>query len=144
MAHTTLGMARFFGYLSWDYIKRLMMKAYCRSNMACIEGEIGYRVMIVSILRDSYNARGYTIFASLHGTPPKAYAIIQAVNDFNPEKDDKITVWLVKVYGPEFRHYRTLTGYYTISLAELRQRKDVRLGITSGVYTQELFGEAQG
>ena len=110
----------------------------------CIQEDMEYRVMIVSILRDGYNGRGYTIFASLHGTPPKAYTIIQAVDEFDPESANEITVWLVKVYGLGFKPYKTLKGYYTISLAELRQRKDVRLGITSGVYTQELFGGDPG
>lgn len=126
--------------MSWDYIKELMVRAYC-GRKKCVEEEMRYRYMIVAIMRDSYNGRGYTIFISLHGTPPKAYAVLQAIDDFDPERDDEVTIGYVRVYGLEFKHYTTLAGLYRVSLGELRRRSDVKLAITSGVYTQELLGK---
>ncbi len=65
----------------WDYVKHLLVSAHCGdlsrpSALQCYKFDITDRPMVVAFMKDYY---GYysTIFVSLEGSPPKAYAILQ-------------------------------------------------------------------
>jgi len=132
----------------WDYVKHLMAIAHCGSNKRrseCYIVDIKNRTMIVTFMKDYY---GYysTIFISLNGSPPKAYAILK-VSDFNEfelrkvnnelkayygtkgETKEEIEIDLIKVLRYDLSVYKTIVGIQEpvirLSLKELLSRKDV-------------------
>jgi len=133
---------------SWDYIKHLLASAHCEHDSRCYKSDIENRPMIVAFMKD-YNGPLYsTIFVSLKGSPPKAYAILRVCdgNEFKLIKDngelkaycswwgesgDKICINTIKILYLDLLHYRTVKEVdmskpvVKLSLKELLSRKDV-------------------
>ena len=89
--------------------------------------------MIVTIVRDAYGSSG-TILVSLEGSPPKAYAILYSggVGFFDPDNDDEVTIGGIMLLSCCLEKHRLLRGSFTVSLNELKQRKDIILTIAKG------------
>jgi len=132
---------------SWDYIKHLLASAHCEQGSECYKFDIENRQMIVAFMKD-YNGLYSTIFVSLGGSPPKAYAILKVCFDeefelikedgelkvssgFPGKSGDKICINKIKVLDPDLLHYRTVDEVdmakpvVKLSLKELLSRKDV-------------------
>jgi hypothetical protein len=132
----------------WDYIKHLLATAHCRPGSTCYEFDVENRQMVVAFMED-YNGSLYsTIFVSLKGSPPKAYAILRVcdMKEFRFVKEngelmvfyplsgkssDKIYVNTVKILDSDLLHYKTVKEddmtkpVIELSLKELLSRKDV-------------------
>ena len=131
----------------WDYIKHLLASAHCRQGSECYKIDIEDRPMIIAFMKDYY---GYysTIFVSLEGSPPKAYAILQvcetdelklikedgelkALYRWSGKSGDEICIKAIKVLYLDLTHYRAIRRVdafkpvVTLSLKELLSRKDV-------------------
>jgi len=131
----------------WDYVKHLMALAHC-GGKRCYGTETYWddleRPMIVAFMKDDY---GYysTIFMSLNGSPPKAFAGLQA-NAFELGKvngefkvflwgntvTEEIPVHFIAVYDSGFKTYRRITlapGPVNVDvefkIGDLLSRKDV-------------------
>ena len=110
---------------SWDEIKKLLV---------C--GHIGdfERDMVVAILRDDYGA-AHTIVVSINGSPPHAIAIMRGLS-FDPERDDEVRIRYMTILDyidADLKICKIVRGWFTVSLNELKQRKDVILTITPRV-----------
>jgi hypothetical protein len=125
----------------WDYIKHLLASAHCGHDLRCYSYDIKDRQMIISFMKDYYGFYS-TIFISLEGSPPKAYAILQVceTDEFKLIKEngelktsngDKICINRIKILDPDLLHYRTVEEVdmskpvVKLSLKELLSRKDV-------------------
>jgi len=131
----------------WDYIKHLLASTHCRQGSECYKIDIEDRNMIIAFMKDYY---GYysTIFVSLNGSPPKAYAILRvrfshefklikedgelkALDRWSGKSGDEIYIDIIKILYLDLTHYRTirqtngLTPVVELSLKELLSRKDV-------------------
>ncbi len=135
----------------WDYVKHLLASAHCGRNFSrpgtvrCYNDDIENRKMIIAFMKDYYGFYS-TIFVSLSGSPPKAYAILQ-VDDFHEFKlikeggelkvfypysrgnGDEIEIEVIKVLHFDLSSYRTIRGIakpvVKLSLKELLSRNDV-------------------
>ena len=128
-------------WLSWDDIKWELANAYCCGYLGdctqdCIRDNMG-RVLIVIIPRDGLPDESNIIYVELHGTPPKAYAILKPSAPFDPTRIDKaIYITNIRILGPDLKHFKTMEikdGYYIISLRELRHRSDIALYVLPSV-----------
>jgi hypothetical protein len=133
----------------WDYIKSLMASAHCGTDPKCLKYDMEERRMVITFIGDNY---GYysTIFISLEGSPPKAYAVLKVccghefktVNDGNGVKlygkhgeqsGDRVCINKVKIMDSDLNNYKTLRvikadkPVIKLSLNELLSRKDVVL-----------------
>jgi hypothetical protein len=137
----------------WDYIKHLMASAHCGHDFSrpdtvmCYKFDITDRQMIVAFMKDYYGLYS-TIFVSLEGSPPKAYAILRVsdaerfklvkengelkvLNSWTGESSDKICINTIKILDSDLLHYRTVKEddlskpVVKLSLKELLSRKDV-------------------
>ena len=132
---------------SWDYIKHLLASAHCGRDSRCYKVDIEDRQMIVTFMKD-YHGLYSTIFVSLNGSPPVAYAILKVCfgeefklikedgelkvsSGFSGKSGDKICINKIKVLDPDLLHYRTVEEVdmakpvVKLSLKELLSRKDV-------------------
>ena len=132
----------------WDYIKHLLATAHCKPDSMCYEFDIENRQMVVAFMKDYSGSAYSTIFVSLKGSPPKAYAILRVCdmkefrfvkeNDelkvFYPwleESSDKICVNTIKILDSDLLHYKTVKEddmakpVIELSLKDLLSRKDV-------------------
>jgi len=132
---------------SWDYIKHLLALTHCGQRSECYKIDIENRSMIIAFMKDYY---GYysTIFVSLSGSPPKAYAILRVcftyefklikedgelkvLHRWSGKSDDEIRINKIKLLYLDLTHHRTIkriddsTPVVTLSLKELLSRKDV-------------------
>jgi len=113
----------------WDVIKSLMAKAHCRSG-ECFKYDVKERRMVVAFMRDYYGDYS-TIFISLEGSPPKAYAIIHCCEGFDPLKDEKIYPHVIRIFGPHLEHYKKIdvvgkdSAFHELNIRKLLSRKDV-------------------
>ena len=108
--------------VSWDEIKKLL---------TCGETSDFDRIMVVAILRDWYGCAS-TIVVSLNGSPPHAIAIMRGL-DFDPDKDDKAYIDIMKVLdyvGGDLKICKTVYGRFTVSIDELRKRDDVVITVS--------------
>jgi len=132
----------------WDYVKHLMASAHCGSSKPrseCYKYDMKDRVMVVTFVKDNYGDYS-TIFISLNGSPPKAYAILKLfefnafelrkVNNelkayYRGETKEEIEIDLIKVLRYDLSIYKTIVGtrepVIRVSLKELLSRKDVIL-----------------
>ncbi|AZG03945.1 hypothetical protein [Sulfolobus spindle-shaped virus] len=135
----------------WDYIKHLLALAHCGRNFSrpgtvrCYNDDIENRKMIIAFMKDYYGLYS-TIFVSLNGSPPKAYAILQvhgfrefelikedgelkAFYPYSGKNGDEIEIEVIKVLHFDLSSYRTIRGIakpvVELSLKELLSRKDV-------------------
>ena len=131
----------------WNYIKHLIALAHCEQGSECYKIDIEDRKVIIAFMKD-YNGSYSTIFISLEGSPPKAYAILRVcdgkefklikengelkvLNSWTGKSGDKIYIDTIKILYLDLTHYRTirqtngLTPVVTLSLKELLSRKDV-------------------
>ncbi|AZG03531.1 hypothetical protein [Sulfolobus spindle-shaped virus] len=131
----------------WDYVKHLLASAYCGHDLRCYEENIEIRKMIIAFMKD-YNGLYSTIFVSLRGSPPKAYAILQVCdhhefklikendelkiyNSYSGKTTDIICVNKIKVLYSDLTNYRTIgetdmsKPIVRLSFEELFLRKDV-------------------
>jgi len=132
---------------SWDYIKHLLALAHCRQGSECYKVDMTDRQMIIAFMKD-YHGLYSTIFVSLNGSPPKAYAILKVceTDEFELIKEDgelktlyslsgksgdDIYIRTIKILYLDLTHYRTIRNIdmfkpvVTFSLKELLSRKDV-------------------
>jgi len=132
---------------SWDYVKSLMASAHCGTDSKCFKYDMRERRMVITFMKDNY---GYysTIFISLEGSPPKAYAVLKVCCDhefkvvkegdemnlygrYDKQFDDRVCINRVKVMYFDFDHYKTVREIdmdkpvFKLSLKELFIRKDV-------------------
>jgi len=114
---------------SWDYIKHLLALAHCGRNSRCYKVDIEDRQMIVAFMKDYYGLYS-TIFVSLNGSPPKAYAILKVCfgKEFKLIKEDgelkafyrsgkngdEIDINIIKILYLDLTHYRTIRQGFTI------------------------------
>ncbi len=81
----------------WDYIKHLLALAHCGRNFSrpgtvrCYNDDIENRKMIIAFMKDYYGFYS-TIFVSLSGSPPKAYAILQVC-------ETELNDWFKRIYS---------------------------------------------
>ena len=131
----------------WDYIKHLIASAHCGQGSECYRVDIEDRKMIIAFMKD-YNGSYSTLFISLEGSPPKAYAILRvcsgeefklerengelkALNSWTGESSDKICINTIKILDFDLLHYKTVKEddlskpVVRLSLKELLSRKDV-------------------
>jgi hypothetical protein len=131
----------------WDYIKSLMASAHCGTDSKCLKYDMEERRMVITFMKDNY---GYysTIFVSLEGSPPKAYAVLKVCcgREFRVVKEgnevklygrydkqfgDVVCINRVKVMYFDLDHYKTVREtdidkpVFKLSLKELFIRKDV-------------------
>jgi hypothetical protein len=131
----------------WDYIKHLMTSAHCGQGSECYKVDIEDRKMTIAFMKD-YNGSYSTIFISLEGSPPKAYAILRVcsgeefklikengqfkvVNSWTGKRSDRICINTIKILDLALLHYKTVKEddlakpVIKLSLKELLSRKDV-------------------
>jgi hypothetical protein len=124
-----------------------MASAHCGTDSKCFEYDMRERRMVITFMKDNY---GYysTIFISLEGSPPKAYAVLKVCCDrefkvvkegdemklygrYDKQFDDRVCINRVKVMYFDFDHYKTVREIdmdkpvFKLSLKELFIRKDV-------------------
>lgn len=117
--------------LSWDELKLMMARAYCSGVQdveECIRRSMGRRLIVI-IPKDDLPGMSATIYVELHGTPPKAYAILTLAGVFRPDVDDTIITNTIHIFTSGFSRHRVLKGYYALSMGELKNRKDTALYI---------------
>jgi len=69
--------ARKYVKTGWDYVKHLMALVDCGNRKPdCYEFDMERRTMAVTFMYDNYGFCS-TIFVSLNGSPPKAYAVLK-------------------------------------------------------------------
>jgi len=131
----------------WNYIKHLIALAHCEQGSECYKIDIEDRKVIIAFMKD-YNGSYSTIFISLEGSPPKAYAILRVcsgeefklikengelkvLNSWTEESGDKICINTIKILDSVLLHYKTVKEedmskpVVKLSLKELLSRKDV-------------------
>jgi hypothetical protein len=130
----------------WDYVKHLMALAHCGSSKPrseCYKDDMEGREMVVTFMKDYYGNYS-TIFISLNGSPPKAYAILKPSDSDNfelrkvngelkahygGETKEEIEIYLIKVLRYDLSVYKTIVGtrepVIRLSLKELLSRNDV-------------------
>ena len=131
----------------WDHIKHLMALAHCGHDLMCYKEDMTNRPMVITFMKDNHGLYS-TMFVSLEGSPPKAYAILQVCefkefklikennelklfNSWSGKSDDKICIRAIKVLYLDLTHYRTIRNVdafkpvIKLSLKELLSRKDV-------------------
>ena len=110
--------------LTWDEIRELLNK---------MDGSAVGRTMIVTIIRDTY-IDGGTILVSIEGSPPRAYALLcnSGTGSFDPDKDE-VVITRILLLSCCFLKRRLLRGPFTVSLNELKQRKDAIVSVTSPI-----------
>jgi len=131
----------------WNYIKHLIALAHCEQGSECYKINIEDRKVIIAFMKD-YNGSYSTIFISLEGSPPKAYAILRVcsgkefklikengelkvLNSWTEESGDKICINTIKILDSVLLHYKTVKEedmskpVVKLSLKELLSRKDV-------------------
>ena len=101
----------------WTAIKSLLAEAHCgRDPSKCYFDDMQKRRMIIAFMPDNHDLCS-TIFVSLSGSPPKAYAIIYLYDwPFDPERHDTVKPFAIKILRGDLKHYRTL--YPQLSLPE--------------------------
>jgi len=112
----------------WDLIKEMMAKAYVRDRWR----RQLFRRLVVSFLRD-YNGEYGTIVLTLEGSPPKAYAIITALEG-DGHRSELIEVGPILILRPDLSVYKRIRTYGDLyhklrflSLNALLKREDVVL-----------------
>jgi len=131
----------------WGYIKHLLTLAHCEYDLECQKIDIEDRKMIITFMKD-YNGFYSTVFVSLEGSPPKAYAILRVcsgeefklvkengelkvLNAWTGESVGKICINTIKILDYNLLHYKTVKEedmskpVIKLSLKELLSRKDV-------------------
>ena len=100
----------------WDFIKKNLVRAGLVREVPYTEDvfeEELERKMAVALVRDRY---GYcqTIFVSLCGSPPRAFAVISLRDSIEP--DGLAHVRKILVLDGELRHYKTMIPYNSSSV----------------------------
>lgn len=129
----------------WNYIKHLLASAHCQQGTECYKFDVEDRKMVIAFMKD-YHGLYSTIFISLDGSPPKAYAILKVcsgeefklenselktLNSWTGESIDKICINNIKILDSDLLHYKTVKEddlskpVIKLSLKELLSRKDV-------------------
>jgi len=142
----------------WDYIKHLMASAHCGHSSRCYKDDIENRPMVIAFMKDNYGFYS-TIFISLEGSPPKAFAILKTCDccPFNFIKEnnklkvyyqyegkyhDKMCINEIKILRFDLTHYKTIReidmdkSVANLSLEELLSRKDVII-MNSEIFPQQ-------
>ena len=143
----------------WDYIKHLMASAHCGHDSRCYKDDIENRPMVIAFMKDNYGFYS-TIFISLEGSPPKAFAILKTCDccPFNFIKEnnklkvyyqyegksyDKICINEIEIFRSDLTHYKTIRekdrdkSVANFSLEELLSRKDVII-VNSEISPQQI------
>jgi formate-dependent nitrite reductase cytochrome c552 subunit len=130
----------------WHYVKHLLAIAHCGHDLRCYKDDIENRQMVIAFMKD-YNGIYSTIFISLEGSPPKAYAILRVCSgdefklikengelkvfsSWTGKSGDKICVNAIKILDSALLHYKTVKEedmskpVVKLSLKELLSRKD--------------------
>ena len=130
-------MSLFFSIIdiSWDELKRKMAKIYCKrighkNDPRCVEIQSSRRKLIVIMPKDGLPDQTCTIYVELHGTPPKAYAILHPLSCFDPDNVNTVTIARIDLFDLELHNHVVIynrNGFHRVNLEELRNRDDVAL-----------------
>jgi len=136
--------------MTWDLIKHLLVLAHCRYDSKCYKDNIENEKMIIVFVRDYGAQYASSIFISLKGVPPKAYALLKIEDgeelELTKENDqlrishallgkenDTIKISAMKIIGSDLSDYKLIkkmNKYIAmpvdeLSIKELFTRKDV-------------------
>ena len=131
-----------FVRMSWDELKRRMARMYCKAigrgdDPDCVEIQSSRRKLIVIMPKDGLPNQTCTIYVELHGTPPKAYAVLHPLYCFDPDKSETITIVSIDIFNMGFSKHVVLYDnkgrFYEMDLRELRSRSDVALYVLPNI-----------
>ena len=121
--------------MPWDELKRRMAKIYCKekgldNDPECMKYQ-SQRRLIVIMPKDGLPDQTCTIYVELHGTPPKAYAVLHPMRCFNPDEETVVSIARIDLFGKDFGDHVVMIDrkgrFYDFNLEELRNRDDVAL-----------------